>query len=183
MEKSLNNNSLIILALMFCFIKTTDAATITGLQECQSIKNTAKKAECFDKQTQKIIKEETERKQREEIAKVDAEKVAAEEKKIFEDKKKIEKAQKLLQVVRRFQTRVQTGVSYREYFTVLSDPKFEVQEYIRQSGADFPEFTKIISTAMDYYDAAGKIWGYKFVFSFPTESACIPQQENFIKEI
>jgi len=94
--------------------------------------------------------------------------------------KKIDKAQKIMQIIMRLQTRVQTGISYRDYSSVISDPKFEVQQYTRENTDENPELSKYISTAMDYYDVAGTIWSFKFAGRGATEAACDPAQQNYI---
>ncbi|WP_146179502.1 hypothetical protein [Limnohabitans sp. MMS-10A-178] len=207
MEKVAIKGALIGL-LLLSVVSSTYASSLTGLQECQAIKNAAKKADCFDRQTKKMMQEENDRKQKEEVARIEAEKIAAEEKKlaserkekealakieaekiaaeekrIASERKKIEKAQKILQVVRRVQTRVGTGVSYRDYSGVISDPKFEVQSYLRESSDEMPEFSKSLSTAMDFYDVAGTIWAFQFEGPSVSRVTCEPSQERFISSV
>jgi hypothetical protein len=206
-KKVVTKGALIGLLVMFV-AGGINASTLTGLKECQAIKNAAKKADCFDRQTKKMMQEEKERKEKEEVAKIEAEKIAeeqkrleierkekealakieaeriaAEEKQLASERKKIEKAQKILQVVRRVQTRVGTGVSYREYSGVISDPKFEVQSYLRESSDEMPEFAKNILKAMDYYDAAGTMWGFQFSGRRVSRVTCEPAQERYISSV
>lgn len=160
----------------------SNAATLSGLQECQAIKNAAKKADCFDKQTQKMLKEESDKKYKEEVAKAEAEKKASEEKRLAEEKYKIEKAQKILQIVMRVKNRIETGISYRDYSSAISDPKFEVTSYSRESQYDIPDFSSNLLKSMEYYEAAGMIWRFKFTPG-TNSVACLTEQKQFIDSI
>lgn len=191
------NNSIFKTALLsgiffFTFSNTVPAALLTGLQECQAIKNSAKKADCFDKQTQKMVKEESEKKQNEELEKAKQEKAAAEAKlaaektaKSAEEQKKIENAKKILQVVKRLQTRVETGVSFRDYPNLISDPKFEVQTYLSENNNELPDFATNIKKAIGYYDGASSIWNLKFRNSSGrfSEITCSSSEESIINSV
>lgn len=168
---------------IFGIIGISNASNSDGLKECQAIKNTAKKLECFDKQTQKILQEEIIKKQNEEIEKVRLEKIANEEKIIAEKLKKVEKAQKVIQVVKRLQTRVQTGVSFRDYPSLIADPKFEVEKYISESANEIPEFSKNIEKSMNYYSIANSIWSIKFNNRSGrlSEITCSPNEESYVR--
>lgn len=195
--------ALFIGAFYVGIFNTVVAASSTGLQECQAIKSAAKRADCFEKYSLKMIQEENEKKQRDEIAKVEAdkataeadrakaesdrakaeaEKIAIEEKEAAAKLKIIEKANKVLQIVMRLQTRIQTGISYRDYSGVISDPKFEVQSYLRENETEIPEFSTNILLATHYYDVAGTIWGFKFSGGSATDAACHPAQKNYISK-
>jgi hypothetical protein len=194
---------LLVGTYFFVFSNLTFASALTGLQECRAIKNSSKKAECFDKQTQKMLKEENEKKQNEELEKAKQEKAAAEAKLSSEkaaaeaklasekaansalEQKKIENAKKILQVVKRLQTRVETGVSFRDYPNLISDPKFEVQTYLSENNNEIPEFASNIKKAIGYYDGASSIWNLKFRNSSGrfSEITCSSSEEGIINRV
>lgn len=159
------NKFLTAACLLLSFANVTYAATLTGLQECQAIKNPTKKSECFDKQI------------------AQAEKSGQEEKRISVEKIKLEKAEKVLQIIKRLQTRVETGVSYRDYPALISDPMFEVKNYIRENQPnEIKEFAKPALRAVAYYDIAGTIWGFKFAQRQVSNVTCEPYQESLIRD-
>jgi hypothetical protein len=197
----------LFVVLLFGAIGVSNASNLIGLKECQSIKNSVKKAECFEKQTQKLLQEENIKKQNEEVEKARLEKIAAEEKArlernaleekerlekakleeklIAEKMKKIEKSQKVMQVVKRLQIRIQTGISYRDYPSVLADPKFEVQNYISENSKDLPEFSKSLEKIMNYYSSANSIWAIKFNnrSGRVSEITCSPNEASYISSL
>lgn len=146
------------------------ASPLAGLQECQSIKNSAKRAECFDKQTQIMVREENEKKQREEIeraeaerAKIEAEKLAAAE---AEKLKVISSAKEVIRSLRKFENRIETGISYRDYPSIFSEARFDVKSFSDSILASkIPEFNAHCLKAIENYSDAQAVWRQKITDS------------------
>lgn len=141
-------------------------ATLTGLQECQAIKNSAKKAECFDKLTQKMMREDNEKKQKEEIERTEAERAKIEAAKLAvaeaEKLKVISSAKEVIRSLRKFENRIETGISYRDYPSVFSEARFDVKTFIDGDNASkIPGFDLHCLDAIDNYTDAQSVWRQK----------------------
>jgi hypothetical protein len=191
------------------------ALNLSGLQDCQAIKSQSKKLECFDRETLKLIQDQRAQREREEAEKVAAEKASSDAKKKAEEarmaaeiaaieskkksdeakllaemksqeKAKIDNAQKILQIVKRVQNRIQTGVVFRDYSALISDPKFEVENYSREAPDDLKAFSLQLVSAMILYDHAGTIWNLTFNGHWGrkvTRVTCTPEQERYIETV
>lgn len=71
-------------------------------------------------------------------------------------------AKEPIKALRRLQSRVQTGISYREYPSAVSDAKYEIDAYSREYSDKTPEYSKHLNNALIKYSDAIKAWNYKF---------------------
>ncbi len=168
-----SNNTLIYIIIVASIFHIVNAETLTGLQECQAIKNATKKAECFDKVTQKMIKEENERKIKEEVSKVEAEKAKVEIEKAKAEAEiaeaiRVEKirfsssAKEVLKSLKRFENRIQTGITLKDYPAVFSDTKFDVKNFIQgKNSSNIQNFNLYCLKAIDNYEDVQAVWNQK----------------------
>jgi len=78
--------------------------------------------------------------------------------------KNTEEARAIIMAFKKIGARVSTGVSYKEYPSLVGDLKYAVSIFIDTDYAkDNPQFRKIISDAMNDHENALMIWKWKFV--------------------
>lgn len=142
------------------------AADPTPYEKCPAIKDAGKRLQCYDaayKQTATAARHaESEKatREKEEHSKAEAGRM---ERTAIERAASIAAAKDALKGLKKLQVRVETGVSYRDYPTVLSDAKFEVRQFNDSPGAkQLPEFSAAINSAIRHYERAQALWAYKF---------------------
>lgn len=130
------------------------------MQECQAIKNATKKAECYDRLTQKSLRDEEERVKREALEKADAQGQQAKADRAAAEKAKVIDASKnVLKALRKLENRLEAGVSYKEYPALYSEASFELKEYISSEfGKVVPNFSSLCQEAIDSYSDAQALW-------------------------
>lgn len=153
---------------------TVYGATATAMHECQVLKNTTKKAECFDRLAKQAQLDEEEKMKREAFEKTEQEKkkaenalvkAEAERKQAEADKAAAEKAKVIaasrdvLKALRKFENRLEAGVTYNEYPALFSDVSFELKGY---TSSEFwkvvPNFSSLCQEAVDSYSDAQSLW-------------------------
>lgn len=74
-------------------------------------------------------------------------------------KKTPELALSALKALKKFGARVNTGISYSDYLSVLGETKYEVDAFSESKSAnDFPELRSSMELALTNYTYAGTIW-------------------------
>lgn len=72
-------------------------------------------------------------------------------------------AEEAYKELRKVQARIQVGVSYRDYPSILAPAKYAVNMYLKSKEAEkAPKLTSAINLTMTYYEFAYTIWGFKF---------------------
>ncbi len=67
-----------------------------------------------------------------------------------------------LTALKKFQSRCETGISYRDYGAALADANFQVKEFARSKEArQNPSLAHHISEALSHYKFAGFLWQLK----------------------
>ena len=65
--------------------------------------------------------------------------------------------------LKRLESRVETGISYRDYAPALGEAKFQVKVFLESQEAESnPELRSAVSKAIEHYDNAHNVWNYKF---------------------
>lgn len=65
--------------------------------------------------------------------------------------------------LKKFQTKVETGISYRDYAPALSEAKFPSKLYLESKDAlENQELSMAIKNTIKHYEAALAVWGIKF---------------------
>lgn len=74
-----------------------------------------------------------------------------------------ETAKDAIQALKKLQMRTETGVSYREYPSILSDTKYTVKMYVESpEGALNSELSKLLLEPLNHFESALTIWKDKF---------------------
>ena len=126
---------------MLTFTTAAIADVIGEVKSCYEIKNTAKRTACYDSL---------------------ANEVSNAPKKDVETEKITSAAKEPMKALRKLQSRVQTGISYKEYPSAVSDAKYEVTSYVREYGEKTPSYSKYLNDALTKYNDAVTAWNYKF---------------------
>jgi hypothetical protein len=161
------------------------------LNQCTSIKENARRLRCFDKAAAAFIEAERQRQIKEEVdrrvrdievaarleaaekeakgkAAVDAAleaKTRAEEVAALKAKQQrfAATANDALRALRRLTTRIETGISYRDYSPALSEAKLEVRTFADGAHASTnPELTERLGIAIAHFDLAHVVWQERF---------------------
>ena len=159
-------NKIALLIISACsLLDAAYSSPLTGLQECQTIKNSTKKAECFDRQTQKMIQEEAEKKKKEEEDKVNVAKIAAAAAAAAAEAEKVKissSAKEVIRSLRKFENRIETGISYRDYPSAFAEARFDVKQFDEGGySSAFPEFISYCLKAVENYEDAQAVWELK----------------------
>ena len=150
--------------LRFCaktliFLFATTYYPLVGAQQgedCKKIKNAAKRLACFDEQ-QKV-------QQQMQMGIAEAQK---KQKLIEEEEKKQQRerddfltsAKPVMTALQKLRSRVDVGVSYRDYSTPLADADYEIKRFLKSPMAgQRGEFDQAISKALLAYFRAGLEW-------------------------
>lgn len=170
------------IAVIICiaFAPPAWAENVSGSISCANIKDTVKRLECYDSQSKKGVKKSNKQgaiddeqraaaqlaTQEQDRLKIEADKASA---KAEQESAKAEAAARdALKSIRRLQTKVQTGISYRDYSPALADAKLEVSMFVESSsGKKFPEFASLLSRAISHYEVANTLWKIKFTGRYP----------------
>lgn len=73
------------------------------------------------------------------------------------------KATSALQALKKMQTRVEAGVSYRDYPAVLADAKYAFSEFAESDAAGtLSEAVQFMRTSISHYERAADVWQVKF---------------------
>lgn len=177
-----------ICSILYLFAFQAMASDQQLLEKCLGISDPTKRIECYDNIAKSPTKKTTNKKlnaaERERMASevaakeaIEKERKAAEEEHLAAEKAQAEKLSKekerhakaisaakdVLKSLKKLETRVETGVSYRDYPSVLSDAKFEVKTFLgSEYSKELPEFTTAVTRAIEHFDAALSLWSHKF---------------------
>lgn len=151
--------TLIILLVSFNYVTESLAEDL----DCKKIKNATKRLSCFDAKALKLKENEQENSRAQ--LKVD------ENKKVEEAKAKdaqikneaVTAAKVAIKALRKIENRVEVGVSYRDYPSVLSEATDAVRDFQESKYATIvPDASKSISVALKHYKTAMTVWNDKF---------------------
>ena len=123
----------------------------SDIAKCASVKEALRRLDCYDAISEKAVSagagvSDAERAER--IKKIDL----------------TTRANVALSAVKRFQTKLQTGLSYRDYSSALADAKFEVRQFIdNKSSVDAPDFIHMLNVIVRHYDLANTVWSKRFI--------------------
>lgn len=128
--------------ILFGITPSFAAADVSGgIKNCFEIKDAIQRITCYDSLAREILN----------ASKQDG-----------ETEKILNAAKEPIKALRRLQSRVQTGISYRDYPGAVSDAKNEVDSYIREYGDKTPEYSRHLNNAANKYNDAIRAWNYKF---------------------
>jgi hypothetical protein len=154
---------------MSCMLSNMSmAAPVEQLKECQSIKDTKKRLACFDVASQVILAvaavEQSQKSDRDVRFQEQDAKNRAEDEGRAQANRDDGAAKEALAGLKRLDTTVSTGISYRDYPKALSDAKFTVRTF-RESpvSARRPLFLSQIEAAIADYENAKALWDMKFI--------------------
>ena len=180
----------ILLFLLFFINSTAHAQTLDEINLCTEQKVAAKRLNCFDSLVIKVNKEfrdKTNREREEAERKVVRDREEAEKKAVrdreeaerqvkqkeddlkkAENEKILSSARRMLSALKRLETRVETGVSYRDYPSIVSDADFEVKQFSNEFGPRLPDVGLNALKAMSDYQYVLAVWRMKFNQSSPS---------------
>ncbi len=156
------------------------ADTPSDIKICIDIKNSTKRVACFDKLAGNLLALEAEKERqsknfaeiegrRLENEKIEKEKVEIkrrEDENIKQENIEKEKfasiAKEPIKSLRKLQSRIQTGISYRDYPNAVSDAKYEVSSFNRDYSGKTPAYSRYLNDAVVKYADAIAVWKYKF---------------------
>lgn len=135
------------------------SASFAQADTCRQIKSEKKRLVCYDSKNKETEVEqasvearklkEVEETQKAEAARAKAEFLAA--------------VRPCLLALRKMESRVTAGITYRDYFQPLADADFELQRLIKDPRAMYnASFSKKLIAVYFHYDYAGDIWKMKF---------------------
>lgn len=159
--------------LFFSICSSVQAETLDELNLCTAQKVASKRLSCFDALVIKVNKDTKEKTilEREEADKKvirDKEEAEKQAKQKEDDLKKAENekvfsaARRMLSALKRLETRVETGVSYRDYPSIVSDADFEVKQFSSEFGPRLPDVGLNALKAMSDYQYVLAVWRMKF---------------------
>ncbi len=121
------------------------SGVVAAESNCKTIKNTQKRLACYDAKDK--VSEKTETASTSATSQTNTSNINA--------------AKAALDELKKLQTRVEIGISYREYPQALAETKAAVDKFIDSNAAKaLPEQTKDIQSALDNYLAAWNEWQY-----------------------
>ena len=121
------------------------SGVVAAESNCKAIKNTQKRLACYD--TKNKVSEKTETANTSATSDTNTTNINA--------------AKATLDELKKLQSRVEIGISYREYPQALAETKAVVDKFIDSDAAKaLPEQTKDIQSALDNYLAAWNEWQY-----------------------
>jgi hypothetical protein len=150
----------------------SNAETLDDLNTCSEQKVSTKRLVCFDTlviKANKEFREKTVRDREESERKAirDREEVEKQAKQ-REDEKVIGAARKMLSALQKLETRVQTGVSYRDYPVIVSDADYEVKQFSNEFGSRLPEVGLNATKVVSDYQYVLSVWRIKFNQTSPS---------------
>jgi len=181
-----------LLACACLFPALTWSQDLADLNQCTTIKESARRLRCYDKAAANLIEADRQRQIREEVerrvrdieaaARSEAMEKAAKEKAAadaaaIEAKSRAEEAAALkakqqrfaaaandaLRALRRLTTRIETGISYRDYAPALSEAKLEIRTFADGEHASAnQEFTERLNIAIAHFELAHLVWQERF---------------------
>lgn len=139
--------------------------------DCKKISNSSKRLICFDQESKNAASNAQEKERIR--AQDDAKKIEADEKVRVENQAKEHEAQDkrealtsakaAIKALKKVENRVEVGVSYRDYPSILSDATDAVREFQESKYAKlFPEANVGITEALKHYRVALTLWQDKF---------------------
>jgi hypothetical protein len=153
---------LISLGLLIPNISYSD--TINDLQNCKKIKESQKRLACFDlASTVAIAVDES---IKENLKKSQADKASVENlKKSQADASLKQSMLEVLQAMRKMSSRVETGISYKDYSAPLSDLVFALESLLKNPAADkVAQFTNAATDTINHYKNARGFWERQIKF-------------------
>lgn len=146
----------LIAAALILVSASVVAGPLDKIKECQSVKDGKKRLACFDAALPIAIAVD------EATREVEAKAASAERQRTATAADGAE-ARAALMAVKRLQTRVGTGISYRDYPQVLSEAKFAVESFVSSPAAKTNQaVAALLTAAMQDYDTASQVWRQKF---------------------
>lgn len=169
----------VALAFLAIGISVANAAPPDDLLQfirCNDQSDSLKRLACYDGATKKILGKKggaaltasIAEAQRIEMLKVEEEKAANERARIERDAasaaaveraKVVSDSKDVLAAIRKFQIKIQTGMSYQDYTTALSDLKFSVSQFTEGSTAQKIFGSRVyLGLLIEDYDTAQAVW-------------------------
>lgn len=165
-----------------CHLASAAAVAPPDLGRCASIADSLRRLDCYDKLAKRSPGKNDKRSAEEERAQAEAARKQAESERLAregEEKRKAEdQARKAAQdeikavdaaaraavdAVRKLQTRVEVGVSYRDYPALVADAKYEVSKFSDSPASQkIPAVDLALSTSLKHYANALDVWNVKF---------------------
>ena len=153
-----SSSSLPILAVLLCAL-SHPVDSFAQTDTCGKIKSAKNRLACYDSKN----KEKADLQESQEARQANA----------LEDAKRVEDARAnaeflaavrpCLLALRKMESRVKAGISYRDYFQPLADADFELQRLIEDPRAMYnANFSKKLIAVYFHYSYAGSIWKMKF---------------------
>lgn len=72
-------------------------------------------------------------------------------------------AKEAILALKKLDTRIETGISYKDYASVVADAKFPVKLFLESAEAkNEPQLAKSLSEILNLYDAAFSVWKWKY---------------------
>lgn len=132
--------------LIIAFALATSAGATYA--SCESIKDSKKRLICYDNGVARASELKTKEEQQEKAKRMDG---------------YLHEAKTALRSLQKMRSRIETGISYREYFQPLSDIKYEIDQFTSSdAGKALPEVSKNFNAALDHFLFAGEVWRTKF---------------------
>lgn len=152
---------LIVKPILWALLAVVISGQVFSQTNCESLSDAQRRLACYDKQAKKIkIRPNPEAEKRQ----------AEEELRAKQKAKALSDASEALKALRRFESRVDTGISYRDYSAPLADAKFEVAQFVRSAeGAMLPDVVSALNKAVGHYSIAGELWRVRFSGSRPRD--------------
>lgn len=138
------------------------AAPQSDLSTCEAVRDARKRLACYDK-VAKQTKSSADAEAAQQHA--EAERLAKEKEQALavEKAKALDAANVALKALRRFESRISAGISYRDYSAPLGEAEFEVREFIQSSaGKMLPDVVEALNKAVEHYMFAHDVWSVKF---------------------
>lgn len=168
--------------LALCNLAAAAGTAPPDLGRCASIADSLRRLDCYDKVAKRSPSKNDKRRAEEEHAQAEAARKQAESEKLAkeeEEKRKAEDqarkaaqdeikaveatARSAIDAVRKLQTRVQVGVSYRDYPPLVSDAKYEIARFSDSAASKkIPDVDKALNAALKHYVTALEVWSVKF---------------------
>lgn len=150
------------LRIALIFLTCVNTSVHADLSQCEGTRDAKKRLACYDslaKQSAKlkIMEADKERAAQDEKQRAGVERLAKEK------EKALGSATDALKALKRFEARVSTGVSYKDYSAPLGEAKFEVSQFAESpAGKIFPEVAEALNGAIKHYLTAGDVWRVRF---------------------
>ncbi len=72
-------------------------------------------------------------------------------------------AKEAVMALKKLQTKVETGISYRDYAPAIAEAKFPVKLFLESPAAkEELDLSNTLTNSLTHYDVANAVWGYKF---------------------